>query len=121
MPRTDGKQSFYIAFATASFKIDKKLCTLVLYKYPDDVQSKPLLFVPFKDLSNGTSTYTGGRYLDLELTNNKTITIDFNKAYNPFCVYNYQYTCPIPPKENFLDVAIDAGEKIYSIPSTDHL
>jgi len=117
MPRTDGKQSFYIAFATASFKIDNKLYTLKLYKYPDDVQSKPLLFLPFRDLSNGVTTYSGGRYLDLELTNNKTITIDFNKAYNPFCVYNYQYTCPIPPEENSLDIEINAGEKLYSFPS----
>jgi uncharacterized protein (DUF1684 family) len=117
MPRTDGKQSFYIAFATASFKIDNKLCTLKLYQYPDDVQSKPLLFLPFRDLSNGITTYSGGRYLDLELTNNKTITIDFNKAYNPFCVYNYQYTCPIPPSENTLDIEINAGEKSYTIPA----
>lgn len=113
MPRTDGKQSFYLYFATASFKIDDKLCTLRLYKYPDDVTAKPVLFVPFYDLSNGIHTYEGGRYLDVELSNNKTIILDFNYAYNPFCVYNYQYTCPIPPKENHLPVEILAGEKSY--------
>ncbi len=116
MLRTDGKRSFYIAFAKASFKIDNKLQTLTLYKYPDDIQNKPLLFVPFYDASNGSTTYTGGRYLDVELSSNKTIILDFNYAYNPFCVYNYQYTCPIVPKENKLDVAINAGEKSYSNP-----
>lgn len=116
MLRTDGKRSFYIAFAKASFKIDNKLQTLTLYKYPDDIQNKPLLFVPFYDASNGSTTYKGGRYLDVELSSNKTIILDFNYAYNPFCVYNYQYTCPIVPKENALDVAINAGEKSYSNP-----
>ncbi|MGN6645467.1 MAG: DUF1684 domain-containing protein [Cytophaga sp.] len=116
MLRTDGKRSFYIAFAKASFKIDNKLQTLTLYKYPDDIQNKPLLFVPFYDASNGNTTYTGGRYLDVELSSNKTIILDFNYAYNPFCVYNYQYTCPIVPKENTLDVVINAGEKSYSNP-----
>ena len=115
MLRTDGKRSFYIAFAKASFKIDNTLQTLTLYKYPDDVQEKPLLFVPFTDKSNGLTTYKGGRYLDAELSNNKTIVLDFNYAYNPFCVYNYQYTCPIPPKENVMDIEINAGEKIYTI------
>lgn len=115
MQRTDGKRSFYIAFAKATFKIDKKLQTLTLYKYPDDIQNKPLLFLPFTDVSNGKTTYNGGRYLDVELSSNKTIVLDFNYAYNPFCVYNYQYTCPIPPKENRMDVEINAGEKLYTI------
>lgn len=114
MPRTDGKRSFYTAFAKASFKIDGKLQTLMMYRYPDDVQNKPLLFIPFFDATNGNETYGGGRYMDVELKNNKSIIIDFNYAYNPFCVYNYQYTCPIPPAGNKLTVAIPAGEKAYN-------
>lgn len=114
MLRTDGKQSFYLAFAKATFKIDDKLQTLMLYRYPDDNQNKPILFVPFTDASNGTTTYKGGRYLDVELSNNKTIVLDFNYAYNPFCVYNYQYTCPMPPKDNALTIEINAGEKLYT-------
>jgi len=114
MPRTDGKRSFYTAFAKASFKIDGQLQTLMMYRYPDDHQNKPMLFVPFFDASNGDKTYGGGRYLDVELNNNKSIIIDFNYAYNPFCVYNYQYTCPITPAENKLTVPIPAGEKTYS-------
>ena len=114
MPRTDGKRSFYTAFAKASFKIDGQLQTLMMYRYPDDLQNKPMLFVPFFDASNSDKTYGGGRYLDVELNNNKSIIIDFNYAYNPFCVYNYQYTCPITPAENKLTVPIPAGEKTYS-------
>lgn len=114
MPRTDGKRSFYTAFAKASFKIDGKFQTLMMYKHPDDFQNTPNLFIPFYDASNGTDTYAGGRYLDVELKNNKSIIIDFNYAYNPFCVYNYQYTCPVPPAENKLDAAIYAGEKSYT-------
>lgn len=114
MQRTDGKRSFYIAFARASFKIDGKLQTLMMYKYPDDYQNKPILFIPFYDASNANETYGGGRYLDVELKNNKSIIIDFNYAYNPFCVYNYQYTCPVPPEENKLNVAILAGEKTFT-------
>ena len=114
MPRTDGKRSFYTAFVKASFKIDGQLQTLMMYRYPDDLQNKPMLFVPFFDASNGDKTYGGGRYLDVELNNNKSIIIDFNYAYNPFCVYNYQYTCPITPAENKLTVPIPAGEKTYT-------
>jgi uncharacterized protein (DUF1684 family) len=113
IPRTDGKRSFYIAFAKASFKIDGKLQTLMMYRLPEDIQNTPVLFIPFNDASNEELTYKGGRYLDVELKNNKSIVIDFNYAYNPFCVYNYQYTCPIPPAENKLDVPIYAGEKNY--------
>jgi uncharacterized protein len=115
MPRTDGKQSFYHAFATASFKIDGIMQSLTLYRYPDDIQNKPLLFIPFYDSSNDSTTYKGGRYLDAELKNNKSIILDFNYAYNPFCVYNYQYTCPIPPAENRISVPIHAGEKNFNL------
>jgi uncharacterized protein (DUF1684 family) len=116
IPRNDGKQSFYMAFAIASFKIDDRLFKVTLYKLPDETGSRPTLFLPFYDKTNGSSTYSGGRYLDLEMTNNTTMNIDFNYAYNPFCVYNYQYTCPIPPRENFIDVEIKAGEKMYEKP-----
>ncbi|MBC7450460.1 MAG: DUF1684 domain-containing protein [Cytophagales bacterium] len=115
MPRNDGKQSAYIAFATANFKIKQKLYKLMLYKLPDENESKPTLFLPFYDKTNGSTTYSGGRFLDLDMTNNKTMTIDFNYAYNPFCVYNYQYTCPIPPKENYIDTEIPAGEKMFDM------
>ena len=75
------------------------------------------LFVPFGDLTNGSETYPGGRYLDLERTATGFYEIDFNRAYNPFCVFNAAYDCPYPPRENRLKVPIRAGEKLHKLPT----
>lgn len=69
------------------------------------------LFVPFADLTTGKDTYSAGRYLDIQPTGTGYYTIDFNRAYNPYCAYNATYECPYPPPSNRLDVAIAAGEK----------
>lgn len=70
------------------------------------------LFLPFTDLTNSVSSYGGGRYIDLNTDDIKEgeVTIDFNKAYNPYCAFTTGYNCPIPPKENFLNTLIEAGE-----------
>lgn len=75
------------------------------------------LFVPFGDLTNGSETYPGGRYLDLERTATGFYEIDFNRAYNPFCVFNAAYDCPYPPRENRLKVPVRAGEKLHKLPA----
>lgn len=67
------------------------------------------LFVPFTDLTNGETTYGGGRYLDLEGPLGDAVELDFNRAYNPYCAYGGRYSCPIPPPENHLEVAVRAG------------
>jgi uncharacterized protein (DUF1684 family) len=72
------------------------------------------LFVPFNDLTNGTETYPGGRYLDLERTATGIYDLDFNRAYSPFCVFNVNYDCPVPPRENRLKVPVRAGEKLLA-------
>jgi uncharacterized protein len=69
------------------------------------------LFVPFADATTGKDTYPAGRYLDIEPTGTGYYTIDFNRAYNPYCAYNATYECPFPPPSNRLDVAVTAGEK----------
>ena len=73
------------------------------------------LFLPFNDNTNGKTSYGGGRFIDLEIpeAGSKTIVIDFNKSYNPYCAYNHKYSCPIPPSENNLNVEISAGVKAY--------
>lgn len=76
------------------------------------------LFVPFGDLTNGTETYPGGRYLDLDRTATGIYDLDFNRAYNPFCVFNPEYDCPYPPRENRLKVPIRAGEKLHAKETT---
>ncbi len=77
------------------------------------------IFLPFRDLTNGDTTYGGGRYLldtikqaDLGHEDNRLV-IDFNYAYNPSCAYNPRWHCPLAPRENWLPVAIPAGEQRY--------
>ena len=79
---------------------------------------KDYLFIPFGDATSGLTSYGGGRYMDFTLADIKdnTLVIDFNKAYNPYCAYTIGYNCPIPPKENLLTEAINAGEKNYGKP-----
>jgi uncharacterized protein (DUF1684 family) len=71
-----------------------------------------MLFLPFKDLTSGKETYGAGRYIDLDPKNEKDsqIEIDFNLAYHPFCAYNHTFTCPLPPAENLIPMAVTAGE-----------
>jgi uncharacterized protein len=70
------------------------------------------LFVPFHDLTNGTDTYPGGRYLDLDRTATGVYDLDFNRAYHPFCLFNATYDCPVPPRENRLAIPVRAGEQL---------
>jgi len=70
------------------------------------------LFVPFSDLTSGTETYQAGRYLELDRTSSGVYTIDFNKAYNPYCYYNAEFDCPYPPRESRLPLPIRAGERL---------
>jgi uncharacterized protein (DUF1684 family) len=68
------------------------------------------LFFPFHDLTNRTATYPGGRYIDLHIPKTgEQIVLDFNQAYNPYCAYSERYSCPIVPKENFLNILVKAG------------
>lgn len=68
-------------------------------------------FVPFSDLTNGKETYGGGRYLDLKSIAGEKLILDFNYAYQPYCAYNHNYSCPIPPAANRLQIEIKAGER----------
>ncbi len=117
MPTTGPRKPNYIKFAEATFSLEGEIHTLSIYRNLDLMrmpQYKDYLFLPFTDLTNGKSSYGGGRYLDLRIPKGDRITLDFNKAYNPYCAYNTGYSCPIPPKENKLDIAIEAGVKYDS-------
>ena len=107
-----GTPKLYLKFALLEFKLKGKIHKLPIYK-PFKQSDKNEILLCFNDKTNGISTYEGGRYIDINFKNAQRIEIDFNKAYNPFCVYNAKYLCPIPPKENFIDEEIIAGEKIY--------
>jgi uncharacterized protein (DUF1684 family) len=76
------------------------------------------LFVPFSDLTSGTETYQAGRYINLDPMATGIYIVDFNGAYNPYCYYNSEYDCPLPPAENRLKVPIRAGERMRSADAT---
>ncbi|WP_117879425.1 DUF1684 domain-containing protein [Aureibaculum luteum] len=116
MPTTTDRLPIYKTYGAAKFNLNGKIFTLQIYQNQDLIlqpKYKNHLFIPFRDKTNGKETYGGGRFLDLETPEGNTIVIDFNKAYNPYCAYNGKYSCPIPPKENDLEVAIKAGVKNY--------
>lgn len=80
--------------------------------YEDTANGKTLYFL-FKDLTNKTKTYPAGRMLNVPLPVNGKVDLDFNRAYNPPCTFTPYATCPLPPKENHLTFAVNAGELRY--------
>ena len=106
----------YNKYGKIKFKLDENYFELSVYKDNELVtdQTDDELFLPFYDNTNGITTYSGGRYIDLKFSNDSIISIDFNKAYNPYCVYNYKFSCPIVPSENYIASEIKAGVKDYN-------
>ena len=119
MQTTTSRKPLYVKYGTLTFTIDGKEQTLAIYQNKDfdrDPQYKDYLFLPFTDKTSGDESYGGGRYLDVLTTDENadgTITIDFNKSYNPYCAYNSKYSCPLTPKENTVSVALKAGVKVF--------
>ncbi|MBT8327615.1 MAG: DUF1684 domain-containing protein [Bacteroidia bacterium] len=100
----------YRHFGELQFELKGDSLSLMLYQslgYPD------YLFCPFKDLTNGKESYGAGRYLDFKLSDTLNPIVDFNYSYNPYCAYNSDYSCPIPPRANHLKVRIEAGVKAW--------
>ena len=105
---TDGSTDSLLVFGKAHGKLSGMHVDLLVYQHDSGD-----FFIPFKDKTAPTETYGGGRYLELPLTKLKDnqLTIDFNEAFFPYCAYNKTFACPIPPKENQLEIRIPAGEK----------
>ena len=125
MPTSSGisKAAFKIGYL--EFQINGTDLKLSVYQLKSLMQSKKYhddVFTPFTDLTSGITSYGGGRYLDFTLSEiqNLDFTIDFNKAYNPSCIYADGFNCPIPPRENDLPIKIKAGEKIYALYAKKH-
>ena len=72
------------------------------------------LFIPFRDATSGDSTYGGGRYVPVVPTEPGRAVFDFNRAANPYCAYDEEFSCPLPPVESWLPFPIPAGEMDYS-------
>jgi uncharacterized protein (DUF1684 family) len=106
---TDGTQTEIKKAGTATFSLDGKTFIVNVFD-----EGEYFLF-PFRDLTSGKETYGGGRFINIpkdKLKDDK-LEIDFNNAHNFYCAYNESFICPIPPKENFINTEIKAGEKKY--------
>ena len=108
---TNGPQQRFIPAGKIHFEVEGETVSLTLFRE----HGRGRYFLPFRDATSGKTTYQVGRYLDPQETPDGLITVDFNFAYNPYCAYNDDWTCPIPPVENELDVPIAAGEKVFSL------
>ena len=113
LPHSHNSSKPYKQYGKISFDLNGKNYELtVLEAVVKKEEYKNYLLICFTDLTTGTETYGGGRYIDIETPKTNLVEIDFNLAYHPYCVYNNNYTCPIPPKENSLNCRIEAGEKL---------
>ena len=109
LPTTDGKTKSFSRAGRVRFELDGAPVELTVFKDSD----RGSLFIPFRDGFAGEETYSVGRYLEPQVRPDGTIEVDFNYAYNPFCAYGPGWSCPIPPEENRIGVAIAAGEKAF--------
>ena len=99
----------YIKYGTVSFELLNNQYSLDIYKNLEDPNERDNLFLPFLDDTNGNESYGGGRYINLDIPQVDNLIIDFNSAFNPYCVYGEKYSCPIVPAENYLPLEIKAG------------
>ena len=116
MTYTKGQEQEFLQWGEFRFKVGDKEQAIQAYKSNPEEE---MLFILFRDATSGKETYGAGRYLDLEPERDRTPegkwALDFNKVYNPWCVYSEDYTCPLVPRENWLEVPIYAGEKNYHL------
>lgn len=116
MKTTTDRTPMYIKYGELHFKLDGKNFKLDVFQNLDLMKRKGFedyLFLPFSDLTSGNESYIGGRYIDMKVPKGKTVLVDFNKAYNPYCAYNPKYSCPIVPLQNDLMIEIKAGVKKF--------
>lgn len=114
METSTGKQRPYHRWGRITFAVNGAPASLTIYS---DMYGQEF-FLPFRDATSGQETYGAGRYLDnhrpgLADLGDGRFQIDFNFAYNPYCAYSPYYSCPLPPRENWLSVPIEAGEKAF--------
>jgi uncharacterized protein (DUF1684 family) len=110
MQMTTGGTQRYRRAGVVRFEVDGVPAQVTLFA-SDDMDE---LFVPFRDATSGHETYGAGRYLEVEPPGaDGVVEVDFNLAYNPYCAYNPEWACPIPPGENWLPVPIRAGERAF--------
>lgn len=110
IPTTDGDEQVYLKAGIIRFTVGDKDVEATVFEDPEQEQYQYYLL--FRDETTGKETYENGRMLQIETDGDKLV-VDFNYAYNPYSSYNDNWGCPITPKENFLPIRIEAGEKKY--------
>ena len=119
MATTTDRKPLYKEYGTLNFTLKGKACELTIYRSQDDLRDekyKDYLFLPFTDATSSNESYGGGRYMDVMTTSENTdgtIELNFNNTYNPYCVYNAKYSCPLTPRKNHLEIEIKAGIMIF--------
>ncbi|MGI8731924.1 MAG: DUF1684 domain-containing protein [Pyrinomonadaceae bacterium] len=121
LPTSSGITKVYLKYGELVFTLAENQYSLGVYQSETLSQTekyRDYLLIPFTDMTNGKTTYGGGRYIDFQIPTAELVTLDFNLAYNPSCAFSNRYNCPIPPRENRLNTKIDVGEKLYRKLST---
>jgi uncharacterized protein len=116
VPTSSGDELAFRRIGSLDFRYAGQECRLGAYWIQGYAGG---LFVPFRDATSGRESYGGGRYLldtiksaDLGSdAETRTVVLDFNYAYNPSCAYDPRWTCPLAPTENWLSIAVWAGER----------
>jgi uncharacterized protein (DUF1684 family) len=116
MKTTTDRLPDYVKYGEVYFQIDSQEFKLEVYQSPEIIKRRGFedyLFIPFTDLTNGDETYEVGRYIEFRIPESENVVVDFNQCYNPYCSYSPNYSCPIPPEANHLNVAVPAGERKF--------
>ncbi len=108
MQTSTGDVQTYSRVGRFQFRALGELAELTIFEGPNG------LFLPFVDSLAGSETYPAGRYLEPEPLPGGRYLVDFNYAYNPYCAYNAEWSCPLTPFENRLKIPIEAGEKVFA-------
>ena len=98
---------------TLSFELHGKT-----YQLRPVIEDDEKLFILFRDSTAGKTTYGAGRFLYADLPKDGKVVLDFNRAENPPCAFTLYATCPLPPRQNFLPIAIEAGEMDFHLKSS---
>ncbi|WP_088323786.1 DUF1684 domain-containing protein [Polaribacter tangerinus] len=119
LPTSTDIKKPYKEFGKLTFTLQGKQFQLTVYQGLETIKIekyKNELYLPFTDLTTGNESYVAGRYMDLQTTDireNNTVELNFNNTYNPYCAYNDNFSCPITPRNNHLDIAVTAGIKTF--------
>lgn len=109
---TGGEGLSMLEVGAFEFELEGAPCKLLAYEPAPGESEEAYILVPFRDATTGSETYGAGRYLDLEPNADDMYTLDFNRAYHPYCAHDDAWSCTLPPPENRLAIRVEAGERL---------